>query len=217
MADLDEQGSNREHQRSSQSCGVVELAGHRENILLGDWSRRILEKIGVLVSSGGNSAGFLVEIEAELQEIMIFETIPGHSKILADSVFTRAFPGFYAKPTFAEDFPHFILELRDFTCRAGSDASIVDVGILQYSLEDGRLEIRRRVLDEHLNGQDLCTSGVIAGGAVAKGNGSVTEEIPGGVRRRRAGEGVRRNTDNSEEGVSITSAHRSEELLDVVD
>ena len=65
--------------------------------------------------------------------------------------------------------------------------------------------------------QDLCTSGVIAGGAVAKGNGSVTEEIPGGVGRRRAGEGVGRNTANSEEGVLVTSEHRSEELLDVVD
>ena len=161
-----------------------------------------------------------MEIEAEHQEIMIFETIPGHSKILADSVFTGAFPGFYAEPTFAEDFSNFILECGDFTSRAGSDASVVDVVILQYSLEDGRLEIRTRVLDERLDGCnlcDLCTSGVVAGGAVAKGNGSVTEEIPGGVRRRRAGEGVRRNTDNSEEGVSITSAHRSEELLDVVD
>ena len=49
-------------------------------------------------------------------------------------------------------------------------------------------------------------SGVVAGGAVAKENGSVTEEIPGGVGRRRAGEGVGRNTDDSDE-----------ELLDVVD
>ena len=158
-----------------------------------------------------------MEIEAELQEIKIFKTIPGHSKILADSVFTGVFPGFYAEPTFAEDFPNFILERGDFTCRAGSYASVGDVGILQYSLEDGRLEIRRSVLDEHLDGCDLCTSGVIAGGTVAKGNGSVTEEIPGEVRRRRAGEGVGGDTDNSEEGVSVTDAHRSEELLDVVD
>ena len=79
------------------------------------------------------------------------------------------------------------------------------------------MEIRRRVLDERLDGCNLCTSGVITGGAVAKGNGSVTEEIPGGVRRRRAGEGVGRNTDDSEEAVSVTSAHRSVELLDVVD
>ena len=153
-----------------------------------------------------------MEIEAELQEIMIFEMIPCHSKILADSVFIGAFPGFYAEPTFAED-----PGARDFTCRAGSYASVGDVGILQYSLEDGRLEIRRSVLDEHLDGCDLCTSGVIAGGTVAKGNGSVTEEIPGEVRRRRAGEGVGGDTDNSEEGVSVTDAHRSEELLDVVD
>ena len=41
MADLAEQGSNREHQRSSQPCGIVELAGHGENILIGDRSRWI--------------------------------------------------------------------------------------------------------------------------------------------------------------------------------
>ena len=70
-------------------------------------------------------------------------------------------------------------------------------------------------MDERLDGFDLCTNGVITGGAVAKGNGSVTEEIPGGVRRRRAGEGVGRNTDDSEEGVLVTDAHGSEELLDV--
>ena len=46
-ADLAEQGSNREHQRSSQPCGIVELAGQGVNIFLGDWSRWILEKIEV--------------------------------------------------------------------------------------------------------------------------------------------------------------------------
>ena len=156
-----------------------------------------------------------MEIEAELQEIMIFEAIPGHTKIIADSVFTKAFPGLHAEPTFVEDFTNFILECRDFACRAGSDASVVNVGVLQNSLEDGRLEIRRRVLDERLKCHDLCTSGVIAKGAVAKKNGCVTEVIPGGVRRRRAGEGVGRNTDDSEEGVLVTDAHGSEELLDV--
>ena len=148
---------------------------------------------------------------------MIFETIPGHTKILADSVFAVAFPGFDAEPTFVEDFPNFILERGDFTWRVGCDASILDVGVLQYSLENGGLEIWGGVLDERLNCRNLCTSGVIAGGAVAKRNGSVTEEIPGGVGRRREGEGVGRNTDNSEEGVLVPSAHRSEELLDVVD
>ena len=119
----------------------------------------------------------------EFQEIMIFEAIPGHPKILADSVLTEAFPGFYAEPTFVEDFSNFILECRDFTWRAGSDASIVNVGVLQYSLENGRLKIWRRVLDERLNGCNLCTSGVIVRGAVAKRNGSVTEEISGVVGR----------------------------------
>ena len=129
-----------------------------------------------------------MEIEAEHQKIMIFEKIPGHSKILANFVFTGAFPGFYAESTFAKDFPNFILEHGDFTTRAGSDASIVDVGVLQYSLENCGLEIRRRVLDECLNGCYLCSGGIIAGGTVHKRNGSVTEEVPGGVGRRRAGE-----------------------------
>ena len=156
-----------------------------------------------------------MEIEAKLQEIMIFEAIPGHLKILANSVFTGAFPGFYAEPTFVEDFPNFILERGEFTWRAGSDASVFDVGVLQYSLEDGRLEIWS--LDERLNGCNLWTSSIITGGAVAKRNGSVTEEIPGGVGRRGAGEGVGRDTGDSEEGVLVTSAHRFEELLDIVD
>ena len=94
---------------------------------------------------------------------------------------------------------------------------MVNVGVLQCSLENCRLEIWRRVLDECLNGCYLCTGGIIAIGAVAERDGSVTEEVPGGVGRRRAGEGVGRNTNNSEEGVLVTSAHQSEELLDVVD
>ena len=72
-------------------------------------------------------------------------------------------------------------------------------------------------MNECLNGCYLCTGGIIAGGAVAKRNGSVMEEVPGGVGRRRAGEGVGRNTDYSEVGVLVTSAHQSEELLDVID
>ena len=155
-----------------------------------------------------------MEIEAELQEIMIFETIPGHPKVLANSVFTGLFPGFYSESTFAEDFPNFILWCGDFTWRAGSNTSIVHVGVLQDSLENCGLEIWRQVLDECLN---LSTGGIIARGAVAKRDGSVMEEVPGGVGRRRAEEGVGRNTNNSEEGVLVTGVHRSEELLDVVD
>ena len=147
---------------------------------------------------------------------MIFETIPGHPKIFADSVFTEAFPRFYAEPTFAENFPNFVLEHGDFTCRFGSDASVIYVGVLQYSLEDGRLEIGRRELDECLDSCNLCTSGVITRGAFTKGNCSVKKEVPGGVGRRWAEEGLGRYTDDSEEGVSDADAHRSKELLDVV-
>ena len=65
LADLAEQGVDWEHQGSNQSCGIIELAGYGENILLGDGSRLILEKFGVEVSSGGDSSGLLVEVEAE--------------------------------------------------------------------------------------------------------------------------------------------------------
>ena len=71
-------------------------------------------------------------------------------------------------------------------------------------------------MDECLDGCDLCTSGVIAGGTVTKGNCLVTEEVPGGVGRRWAGEGVERNTDDTEEGFLVANAHRSKELLDVL-
>ena len=37
----------------------------------------ILEKFGVKVSSGGEFVGFLVEVEAEFQEITIVQAIPG--------------------------------------------------------------------------------------------------------------------------------------------
>ena len=84
-----------------------------------------------------------MKVKAEFQEITIIETIPGHPKVLANSVFTGAFPGFYAESTFAEDFPNFILQCGEFTWRAGSDASIINVGVLQYSLENCGLEIWR--------------------------------------------------------------------------
>ena len=67
---------------------------------------------------------------------MIFETLPGHPKVHANSLFTGAFPGFYTKSTFAEDFPNFILEGGDFTWGTGSDAPVINVGVLQDSLQD---------------------------------------------------------------------------------
>ena len=45
--DLAEQGADREHQGSSQACRIIELAGHGEDILLGDGGRMILEKFRV--------------------------------------------------------------------------------------------------------------------------------------------------------------------------
>ena len=56
--------------------------------------------------------------------------------ILANSVFTGAFPGFYTESAFAEDFPNFILEGGDLIWGTGSDAPVVNVSVLQYSLKD---------------------------------------------------------------------------------
>ena len=62
-------------------------------------------------------------------------------------------------------------------------------------------------MDECLNGCYFRTGGIIAGGAIAERDGPVTEEVPGDVGRRRAGEGVGRNTNDSEEVVLVTGAH----------
>ena len=42
-----------------------------------------------------------MEIEAELQDELIFEAIPGHSQILAGSVLSGALPGLDTKASFA--------------------------------------------------------------------------------------------------------------------
>ena len=63
---------------------------------------------------------------------------------------------------------------------------------------------------------DFSTRGVVAGCTVSKRNSSVTVEAPGRVGSRRVGEGVGRNTNNSEVGVLVTSAHRSKELFNVI-
>ena len=48
-----------------------------------------------------------MQVEAEFEEVVIVETIPVHSQVLADPVFTGAFPGFDAKTPFLEDFVNF--------------------------------------------------------------------------------------------------------------
>ena len=108
--DLAEQGEDREHQGSGQACGIIELAGHGEDIVFGDGGRLILEKFGVEVSSRGDSAVLLVEVEVEFQEITVIQVVLRHPKVLAGSVLTRAFPGFDTKTSFAENFSDFALE-----------------------------------------------------------------------------------------------------------
>ena len=80
-----------------------------------------------------------MEVETELEQIMIVEAIPGHAQVLTDFVLTRAFPGFDAEPTFLEALVDFVLENYTFTARTSSNTSIIDIGVLQYCLENDRL------------------------------------------------------------------------------
>ena len=145
---------------------------------------------------------------------MIVETVPVHSQVFADSVFTGAFPRFDAKSPFRKNFVD--LGPQDLALIAGnsSHSSIVDVGVFQYCLEDDRLEVGGRFMDE---GLDHCYLGTVTGGTVSEGNCTISVVRPGGGGRWRRGEGVGRETDDPEEGVLVTDTHRSEELLDVVD
>ena len=87
-----------------------------------------------------------MKVKAEFQEITIVETIPGHPKVLANSIFTGALPGFYTKSTFAENLPNFSLEGGDLIWGTSSDASVVNVGVLQDSLQDCGLEVWGSIL-----------------------------------------------------------------------
>ena len=42
-----------------------------------------------------------MEVEAEFQDVAVMEAVPGHSQILARSVFTGALPGLDVETTFA--------------------------------------------------------------------------------------------------------------------
>ena len=53
--------------------------------------------------------GLLVKVEAELEQVVIVEVIPGHPQVLADSVFTGALPGLDAESTFLKDIVDFNL------------------------------------------------------------------------------------------------------------
>ena len=67
---------------------------------------------------------------------------------------------------------------------------------------------------DHCN---LSTGSIITGGTVSEGNCTISVVRPGGRGRRRGGEGVGRETNNPEERILVTNAHRPEELLDVID
>ena len=90
------------------------------------------------------------------------------------------------------------------------------MGVLQYSLKDGRLEVGKIIIDECLDCGNLGTSGAVSRGTVSEWNGSISEVEPGGVVSRRRGEGVGRNADNSEGGELVRGAHGPKEFFDVV-
>ena len=105
------------------------------------------------------------------QDVMIVKAIPGHSQVLADPVFTGALPGLDVKTTFVQNFTDFSLQKRYLAGGTGSNASIVDVGVLQDCLKDGGLEICRGFVDEGFDDSDLCARGVVSERTVTKGNG----------------------------------------------
>ena len=87
----------------------------------------------------------------ELEEIMIIMAIPGHAKVLNGSVLTRAFPGLDAEPTFLENLADLVLENCNFSARTCSKTYIIDIGVLQYGLENDRLQVDREFMNECLD------------------------------------------------------------------
>ena len=62
--------------------------------------------------------------------------------VLAGSILARLFPGFNIESPSIENSFYFLLQGREFTWRVGAHTSIMNIGVLQDSLEDGRLEER---------------------------------------------------------------------------
>ena len=69
------------------------------------------------------------------------------------------------------------------------------------------MEMSRRFMDECLDSGNLGAGGVVTGGTVTERDCPVMEEIPGRIRSGWVGEGVRRDTDNSEVGNPVTGSH----------
>ena len=100
---------------------------------------------------------------------------------------------------------------------AGSDSSIIYVGVFQDGLKDGKLKIGRRILNECTSRSNLGTGSVLSGGPVSKRNSSVSVKYLGRVWRRRGGEGGGWDTQNLEIRILVVGQHRMEEFLDAVE
>lgn len=66
------------------------------------------------------------------------KTIPSHSQVLAG---TRTFPRLDTEPSLDENCLDFMLEVREFFNRVGSNSSVIDVGVFQHSLKDSWLKV----------------------------------------------------------------------------
>ena len=109
---------------------------------------------------------------------MIVEVILGHALVLTGSVLTGTFPELDAEPTFLENLADLVLENCNFTARTYSNTSIINIGFLQYGLENGRFQVDREFMDECLDCCNLSTGCVVSGGTVSKGDGSVSVVNP---------------------------------------
>ena len=82
-----------------------------------------------------------MEVEAKLQAVQVSNSVPRHAQVLADTTLTRFFPGFNRESPSVKDPFYFLLQSSEFTWRVGTDTSVINICVLQDSLEDGRLEV----------------------------------------------------------------------------
>ena len=80
-ADFTNEHPDGDHEGSCQTVGTIELAGYRQNILLGDGERFVEKEFRIQIFPQWNSTNFLKEIQSELEKIAVIFPIPGHAQI----------------------------------------------------------------------------------------------------------------------------------------